>query len=260
MHSAAGRRDYVTAEDTSIHGKSGRVTSVTVGSTRNRQVIIYDKRAEVIAHSKSYWWDIWNLTLHKVSKGELGSSPLHSLHRDTCPPQTLTPDPRQALANRIWRIEIRAGKDLLKDRWGIRTWEQLYSKFGDLCREAVEVVRYTEPARNDPNRARWPNDPVWEIVCAEMNGFLMDMRSGADPNPMKEVHREQHIGVLSANILGTAIARAALHHKSSAELPDYMIALGQDLSQAVRANPTIASKKLQNAKDRYVFLKPPEGG
>ena len=52
MHSASGRRDHITAEDIAVHGKSGRVTSVTIGGTRNRQVIVYDKRAEVITHKK----------------------------------------------------------------------------------------------------------------------------------------------------------------------------------------------------------------
>ncbi|MCK0097616.1 hypothetical protein MWU60_18720 [Yoonia sp. F2084L] len=250
MHSAAGRRDYITPDDMSVHGKSGRVTSVTIGGTRNRQVIIYDKRAEVIAHKKSHWWDIWNHTLRTCKQAE--NDPAHvRTYR-------LSPDPNFAAENRVWRVEFRAGKDLLKDRWGIRTWGQFFDLFGDLCREAGEVVRYTELTPSDPNRARWPNHPLWEIVCAEMNDDLTEMRSGADPNPMKQVHREEHIGMLVRNVLGCSITLGALHDTDVDGLGKMFDTLAADMTAEVEANPVRAAKQLQDAKDRYVFIQKPE--
>ncbi|NSX56331.1 hypothetical protein [Parasulfitobacter algicola] len=246
MHSAAGRRDHVTSDDVVAHGKSGRVTSVTIGGSQNRQVIIYDKRAEVIAHKKSYWWAIWNHTLRKNSEI---SSPYVTLHKP------LSPDPNSAGENRVWRVEFRAGKDLLKDRWGIRTWTQFFDQFGDLCRESGEVVRYTEPLPSDPNRARWPNHPLWETVCAEMNDDLTELRSGADPNPIKEVHREEHIGLLFRNLLGSSITLAALSNAKTEELSTVFQRLSADMTSEVTANPERAAKQLQNAKDRYVFIR-----
>jgi hypothetical protein len=104
MHSSTGRRDHITPEETVVHGKSGRVTSVTIGGPRNRQVIVYDKRAEVIARGKSYWWDIWNHTIRTCKTAKNGS----------CDGLTeyLTPNPDFARENRVWRVEFRAGKDL----------------------------------------------------------------------------------------------------------------------------------------------------
>ena len=58
-----------------------------------------------------------------------------------------------------------------------------------LCREAGQGVCCAEPDGGDPNRARRPNHPLWEIACAEMNCDLTEMQSGVDPNPMKEVRR-----------------------------------------------------------------------
>ena len=55
MPATTKRRDYVEADKIQVHGTSGRVQSVTVGSPDNRQVIIYDKRAEVIAKHKRHW-------------------------------------------------------------------------------------------------------------------------------------------------------------------------------------------------------------
>ena len=251
MHSAAGRRDHITPDDMAVHGKSGRVTSVTIGGTRNRQVIIYDKRAEVIAHKKSHWWDIWNHTLRTSNAAQRAPA-----HVRTWP---LTPDPEFAAENRVWRVEFRAGKDLLKDRWGIRTWQQFFDRFGDLCREAGEVVRYTDPVPSDPNRARWPNHPLWEIVCAEMNDDLLEMRSGADPNPMKEVHREEHISTIFRNLLGSSITLAALHDAEPEGLDAIFGKLAKDMMAETAANPTRAAKQLQDAKDRYVFITRPDG-
>ena len=245
MHSAAGRRDHLTAEDMAVHGKSGRVTSVTIGGTRNRQVIVYDKRAEVIAHGKTYWWDIWNHTLRTCS-----TSNCQPAHVRTC---EHSPDPEKADQNRVWRVEFRAGKDLLKDRWGIRTWQQFFDRFGDLCREAGEVIRYVEPTA-DPNRARWPNHLLWETVCAEMNDDLTEMRSGADPNPMKKVHREEHISKIFRNLLGSSITLGALRDVEVDELGDVFDRLAAEMRAEVEAEPIRIGKQLQDAKDRYVYI------
>jgi len=257
MHSSTGRRDYITAEDQSVHGKSGRVTSVTVGSTRNRQVIIYDKRSEVIAKSKTYWWEIWNHNLLKVNKsGVLEMTTKHhfaSEKGDQNRPKTINSHETRD----IYRCELRAGKDLLKDRWGIRTWEDLFSKFGDLCKETCEVVRYTEPNPHDPNRARWPNHVLWDIASAEINADLFEMRSGADPNPMKEVHREQHISTIFRNILGRSITLAALNDADFADLASAFSNTTEKMCDKIRSNPDKTKRQLQEAKERYVFIQTP---
>ena len=54
-----------------------------------RQIIVYDKRREAIAKRKLFWFKVWNI------------------ERD---------DPAQKVA----RIEVRAGKKELKDRWHLR--------------------------------------------------------------------------------------------------------------------------------------------
>ncbi|MEP3055803.1 hypothetical protein [Ascidiaceihabitans sp.] len=159
-----------------------------------------------------------------------------------------TPD-----ASRIWRVEFRAGKDCLKDTWGIRSWGQLFDGFGDLIRHTGEVVRYAEP-NSDPNRSRWPNHLLWETVVAEMNDDLMEMRSGADPNPMKEVHKETHIALLMRNILGTSLSLAALNDVELDGVGAFLEKTGHDLQCMAMADPSKTEKQLQDAKDRYVFM------
>jgi hypothetical protein len=258
MSSSTGRRDHITFDDTVGFGKSGRTTSVTVGAVANRQIIIYDKRAEIMAHQKPYWWEIWNHTLRKLNNGP---APYDTLHSERLDPTYHIPtalDPTDPTQSRVWRAEFRAGKNLLKDTWGIRTWADLFEKFGDLCRHSGEVVRYTDPAPLDLNRARWPNHVFWEIACAEMNDDLTEMRSGADPNPLKEIHREQHISTIFRNILGCSIALAALEGKKPADLPNVFDATAQQMKDAVQADSIKTERQLREASERYVFIQKPD--
>jgi hypothetical protein len=69
-----GRTKIGTHEDLSEQrsaGRSGRFTSVTVGKMPGRQVIVYDKREEVLTKRKLEWPFIWDKTLT-----DLGHPPL----------------------------------------------------------------------------------------------------------------------------------------------------------------------------------------
>ncbi|WP_270729584.1 hypothetical protein [Shimia sp. Alg240-R146] len=234
IHSHSNRGDYLTHEDDRrSNGKSGRFTSVTVGKMPGRQVIVYDKRREVIDKKKPIWWDIWNA----------------NLRRDDLP----LLDASDAATSRVWRIEIRAGKNLLKDRWQVRTWAQLDTMFGDIVAEALEKVRYCEPS-DDGNRARWPNHALWDLVAATTDDDLMEMRSFVDPSGVKDVHRNEHIRLILAQVVGNATTLAALEGVSEIELIDYMEHVGARLATVVEDDQEHAARKLNEAKGRYRFI------
>ena len=248
MHSSCKRRDHLSADDMVVHGKSSRVTSLTVGSTRNRQVILYDKTSEIIASSKAYWWEIWEHALRmKHGQGKPASEALRY--------GTLRGN---IGANRIWRVEVRAGKDLLKDRWNIRTWADLYARFGDVIREAFEVVRYCAPSSGDTNRARWPVHELWSLAREVLNEDLFEMFEGTDPNPLKEVHRADHIALIYRNVLGSCITLAALNGKRQDDLPEVFSDLAEQMQTSVKAEPEKTARQLNDAAERYVFIKAPE--
>ena len=121
MHSHATRIDHSEPDPMVRHGTSGRVTSVTVGKMPNRQVIVYDKRKEVIARRKVHWWEIWNACL-----AHRGEPPL---------------DPKDREGSQVWRVELRAGKSHLKKRWGGKTWADLDDKLGSLLLKTLDEVR-----------------------------------------------------------------------------------------------------------------------
>ena len=209
-------------------------TSVTVGKMPGRQIIIYDKHREVIDHRKPIWWDIWNANLARDGQPALD-------HEDREGAQ-------------VWRVEIRAGKSLLKDRWQITQWAEFDNLFGDVVAEAFQKIRYCTPDPADTNRARWPDHPLWALISEATEGDLTEMRSHLGAQQVKHVHREDHIRLIMALLTGNATTLAALEGVPESRLPDYMITLGTKLNEAIRANPTRAANKLEEAKGRYRFI------
>ena len=235
IHSHANRADYQTsAPDLTSNGKSGAYTSVTAGKMPGRQVIIYDKRREVIDKQKPIWWDIWNANLARDG--------------------LLALDPSDASQSRVWRIEIRAGKSLLKDRWNIRTWADFDAKFGDVVAEAFEKVRYCLPSTTDTNRARWPLAPIWELAAQEAEGDLFEMRSYLAPDAVKHVHREEQIRIILALVAGNMTTLAALEGVEAGALQDYAGGLGKRVGDGFAAEPERAEDKLNAAAARYRFI------
>jgi hypothetical protein len=235
MHSHANRADHLTGSpDISSNGKSGRYTSVTIGKMPGRQVIVYDKRAEVIARQKPIWWDIWAA----------------KLARDGLPPL----DRSDAATSRVWRVEVRAGKALLKDRWQVRTWADFDARFGDIIAETFDKVRYTIPDPYDSNRARWPDAPLWALARHEAADDLTELRSHVDAPKVKDVYREEQIRILQAQVLGGAITLAGLKGVTKKALAKEMDATARALKAEILADPDRAGAKLKEAKERYRFI------
>jgi len=230
MHSNANRADHIEENERTVNGKSGRTTSVTVGKMPGRQVIVYDKRAEVIAKKKWGWFEIWNASCERRGIPNLDYT-----------------DPANS---RIWRTEIRAGKRHLKDNWGIRSWSDLDTKLGDLAIEATEVVRLTMP-REDRNRARWPNDPVWNLVRQELSADLFEMRNFAPPDTIKRVQKEKHLELLEQQSLGLLITRAAISGVNIDDLSAYARTEGTRLARKIGSELEKTELKFSKSAARY---------
>jgi len=127
-----------------------RVNSLTIGKMPGRQIIIYDKRREVIDRRKTHWWGIW-----KVPKE--------------------TP---------VWRIEVRAGKRELKDRWNISTLETLEAMLPEIVGSMLADIRLHEEDQTDSNVTRQALHPIWEAVTeAAREPFAVDVIA-PDPEPI----------------------------------------------------------------------------
>lgn len=231
MHSNASWADHSEQlPDVSVHGRSGRVTSVTVGKMPGRQVIVYDKRAEVIARQKVGWWEIWD-----AARARSGQPPLI---RD------------DGAESRVWRVELRAGKQHLKERWNIRTWAELDRRFGDLVAASLDAIRHAQPT-GDSNRSRWPESELWQNVREGAEADLFEMRSWADPDLVKRVEKEAYEDMLTTHMKGLLIARAALNGTQAKTLPAFARAVGAEMAEDFARAPRRFEQKLALARDRY---------
>lgn len=178
MHSHTSRADQDDDAGMQMHGVSGRYTSVTCGKMPGRQVIVYDKSREVRMKQKPEWWAHWNAARQRQGLPALAGD------------------------ERIWRVELRAGKAHLKERWAIVSWAELDDKLGDLFAKALDDVRYTTPSNTDCERFRWPTHPLWDAVRDTVIRDLAEMTSGAAPGVVKEVRREQLAQTTEAMVKG----------------------------------------------------------
>jgi len=235
MHSHAGRADHMEPEPMTRHGTSGRVTSVTVGKMPNRQVIVYDKRREVIDKHKVQWWEIWNAV--RAARGE--------------PPL----DPKDKDGSQVWRVELRAGKDHLKKQWGGKTWADLDDKLGSLLLKALKEVRYAIP-KTDTNRSRWPDHPIWTLARQEVEGDLFEMMCPLDPHAIREVLRSEYADLLGGQLAGLSATYAialGLSPLDSHKVPE---TIGKVLRWVIATYPEEFHRKMLRAEERFVFLEP----
>lgn len=230
MHSNSTRSDHIEVTEIRCHGRSGRVTSVTVGKMPGRQVIVYDKRGDVIAKRKAAWWEIWN-----TRRADLGYPPLKS---------------EIAAESRVWRVELRAGKEHLKHNWNIAKWADLDSRFGDLISATLSAVRHVEPTA-DTNRSRWPESELWQCVRREVDADLFEMTSRVEPDLVKRVQKEAHDQLLATQMIGLLVTRAALRGVTSDGLASFASIAGRQMARDISKALPRYEQKLAAAVSRY---------
>lgn len=215
MHSHTNREEHQLLGELQSNGNSGRHTSVTCGKMPGRQLIIYDKSREIVAHRKVEWWEHW---------GAARSA-------NNLPPLLGT--------ERVWRIEIRAGKRYLKNIWGITSWAALHDRFGDLLLDATSKVRYTIPNQGDRERFRWPMHPLWEAVRESLKTDLAEMTCGAGAEVVKFVQQSELRRIVEAQLTGL--------------LPTFVLSsnLPNDVSAISAAVERLTRNYLQKNSERF---------
>ena len=230
-HSRTRRKDHF--EGMQGYGTANGRQSLTIGSMPGKQIIVYDKRADVIAKNKREWWEIWNAGRRKAGKPELERH-----DRDGA---------------QIWRVELRAGKHHLKEDWGIRSFADLDARLGDLYARMMQSIRYSFP-RPDTHRNRWPVHPLWHMATEAMKGDLFEMVSHADPDRVKQVAREAQAEMLAAQIAGLSVSHAHMLGYGLSDFLDYLDRRRDELAAAARENPAALEDRFAKAERRYVFI------
>ena len=198
-----------------------------------RQVTTYNKTREIAAKGKPEWFNIWNA---------------HIQARDDDAAKFLD------FSSQVWRVEIRAGKKRLKDHWKIRTFVQFFEKYGDVVLSALDATRYAIPNPNDPNRARWPNHPMWELAIDACRSDLAEMTTFVPPDKIKEVIGAEQRQIILAQLSGLSLHMAALDGISTSEVADYSETLACELEQRFDEDPDDTKARPGRIHGRYPFL------
>jgi len=150
------------------------VQSVTVGKMPGRQVIVYDKRAEVLVRGTKHWFEAWGIA------------------------------PEDATAC-VWRIELRAGKKELKECWHIRSFAELEAGIGPMLRDLMQAFRYLAAGEHDSNVSRRAPDPLWLAAAEVLQRQLADFGGGLARDRLIELTREGAREIYRQQLIGNAI-------------------------------------------------------
>jgi hypothetical protein len=227
-----GRMKRHADREASEVGYSGRLNSIRVGKMPGRQVAIYDKRADALAKSKTYWWDIWNAQLEAS-----GHPPISA----------------ESTKEKIWRIELRAGKSFLREHCDIRTWEDFKARGASMFSRIASEVRYAVPT-GDQNRARWPSHLVWIDVTARIAAGLKDDPRRVPIDRFSELARDELVERLDQQILGCCASLAVALKIEDVEISDLESLLASRIARQIADAPSRFREKLAAAADRHHFL------
>jgi hypothetical protein len=216
------RREHREQIDAEVTAQGNRVQSIRIGEMPNRQVALYNKTKELIAHGKGHWWDIWGLD-QKNFTGE------------------------------IWRVEPRAGKTEL-DFWNLRSFADFGAKAGDVMLGILNAIRFTVP-NGDTNRSRWPLHPIWQASIDKAQNALAPYISKAERKKVLDGLRDERIQMFFTQFRGSLTSLTALMGLDLSELPATIDAVSADALRALKENPEGAGRKYSQAESRYRALR-----
>jgi hypothetical protein len=202
------------------HGRGGKCNSVRVGSIRKLQVALYDKRLDALKKRKTHWWRIWGL------------------------------DPADKAA-RVFRAEIRFGKDLLAYGFNIRNLDDLEVHLSLLARYCFGKVQLKAEGDDDSNVTRRRADPFWHIAAEAAERLAEQWRQVAAPMPVHVTLKRQKIADLKAGMRGVVAGLAAA---TGAKLDDLPLYLSDLLGYWLREERDELAASVKRQADRLYFI------
>jgi len=222
--------EYTGVNETETVSSGLRVTGLRAGAVANRQLAIYDKRAEVIQTSKMGWLTIWNAAL-KVR----GFPPL---------------DLKDRMKSQVWRFELRLGSKQLRNRFEMRSWQDVRDMIGDAFTDSLKRIRYCTPIA-DANRARWPTHGLWRQFEGVISNDLLHNRTGVLPSDVIHANRAAKMRELDALLSGLFITRAAISGVSADGFDEFIENHVETLMRLVGEHPAPLDERIAKACGKY---------
>src|SRR4029077_6590307 len=93
-------------------------------------------------------------------------------------------------------------KKELKDRWQIRTFDDIDRAVGDVFLQVLADVRYVHSIQTDSNETRQRLHPLVEAVAAHVGQELMEFRAGLLPGQVRDIEKQIAIDTYATLVLG----------------------------------------------------------
>ena len=225
--------EYTGVDETATVSSGARVVGLRAGAVANRQLAIYDKRAEVIQQNKMGWLTIWNAALEAMGK----------------PPLDLS----DRASSQVWRFEMRLGSKQLRNRFEMRNWQDVRDIIGDAFTDALGRIRYCMPTA-DRNRARWPTHELWRQFEAVVGNDLLQNCAGVLPSDVIQANRAAKMRELDAQLAGLFVTRAAISGVSAEGFSDFLESHSDVLGRLVEENAAPLKERLAKARWRYRLI------
>jgi hypothetical protein len=222
--------EYTGVDETVTQATAGRVTGLRAGAVDNRQLAIYDKRAEVIQKAKDGWLTLWN-----AKRAADGFEPLDLSNRN---------------ASQVWRFELRLGSKQLRSRFEMHSWQDLRDALGDAYHNALERLRYCAPT-SDTNRARWPAHELWQLFQHTIETALTDHCCGVEPSQVIFANKDAKMRELDRQILGLFVTRAAISDVPEEAFFAFMDQHTEALRRKSDEHPKTLEERLQKAGAKH---------
>jgi hypothetical protein len=210
--------------ETDIYGPSAvlsgrRLESFTIGKMPGKQVILYDKTAEVRGNQYFHWFEAWQIE----------------------------PENRQA---RVWRLELRLGSHELKMVRRLRILDNLRTGLRPALCELMQRVRYVAAGEIDTNVSRRRPDPIWQLARHHIE--TADLLGGAGdlpPERLIAITRDMKIECHKKLIIGNAAGLAAHLELDDAAVEDGLADIvGRAIGEAVPSHSF--HRSLTRARER----------
>ena len=220
-HSRVKKVAHKLEINTNSRGQS--YESITLGKNPNRQIIVYDKRGEVIAKRNPAWFEFWDIH-----------------------PQDMT--------QTVHRVEIRLFKNELKKR-ELRTFDDLRTKVIAAMIHAAEIIHYVTPREADQNISRLPNHPFWDHVQAHVGAHVLRNPNYVDPARVKHVIRAQKALESKKQVLGNMANLSVFENMDPKNIKQEMVKFVQaEFSEIESSDDHAFWKSRSKTQDRFSFI------
>lgn len=233
FHSRTNRKEIAEVETVETNGRSGRTTSVTIGKMPGRQVIVYDKREEVMKKRKHEWPLIWNANLKAA-----GLPPLDMTNRDD---------------SQVWRVELRLGKEALRDRHDIRGWGSLHEHLQEEMDQLAQDVSLHVPS-GDSNRSRWPLHPLWSVAQNAVATRLFNHEDRVALEDVRKVDLQAKREEFLKLIASLSVTLAYLDGHKPETFETFLVGLPMRLRRFLEQHPRGVEERFVTAAEKYSLL------